>query len=40
LKEKGLIQKDILIEEYGLFTVYWSIEEVRAEAPEGKEVPG
>jgi len=40
LKEKVLIQKDILIKEYGHFTAYWSLEEVRAEAPEGKQVPG
>ena len=36
LKEKDLIQKDILIEEYGQFTVYWPIEELRAEASEGR----
>ena len=40
LKEKFLIHKDTLIEEYGQFTVYWPIEELREEASEGKEEPG
>ena len=40
LKEKFLIQKDTLIEEYGQFTVHWPIEELRAETSEGKEEPG
>jgi hypothetical protein len=37
LKEKGFVDKEILIEECRQFTVYWPIEDVQAEASEGPE---
>jgi hypothetical protein len=37
LKEKGVVDKEVLIEEYGQFTVYWPVISAQAEGSEASE---